>query len=137
MRWIPQIGRMDAGSGSTFQAFETYVPQPDGTQKRTTVSSLHQLRQIERESEQRARDGEGQQMNWRDYSNDRSNADVHSFRPKTPTQEAEEDIARQRAALSDRLGGRISAGRATLLEGDGPALGPGVTESSASVFGSD
>ena len=43
------------------------------------VESLSALRQIERESEQRHRNGEGAPLVWRDYSNDRSNFDRHTL----------------------------------------------------------
>jgi hypothetical protein len=76
-RWIPQVGRMDAGNGPGFQAFETY----DGQNRKVTVDSLTKLRAIERASEADARDGRGQPMVWRRYSNDRSNQDVHSLHP--------------------------------------------------------
>lgn len=44
------------------------------------VSSLTELRQIERESEQRHRNGEGQILNWRDFSQDRGNSRENSFK---------------------------------------------------------
>lgn len=43
------------------------------------IDSLHKLRQVERESEAMARNGEGAPMVWRDYSNDRSNFDRHTL----------------------------------------------------------
>lgn len=69
MAWIPQIGRMDAAGGASFKAFDAY----DGANRPVHVDSVHKLRQVERESEQLARNGEGQQINWRMWSNDRSN----------------------------------------------------------------
>src|SRR5262245_6473061 len=74
--WIPQVGRMDAYE--PFQEFETR----DGANNPVVVDSLHKLRQIERESEQQYRNGEGQPLVWRHYSNDRSNRDVHALHPK-------------------------------------------------------
>src|SRR5262245_3582637 len=73
--WIPQVGRMDAYE--PFQEFECR----DGRNNPVVVDSLHKLRQIERDSEQRYRDGEGQPLVWRHYSNDRSNRDVHALHP--------------------------------------------------------
>ena len=78
MTWIPQVGRMDAYE--PFQEFET----TNGRGERVTIDSLHKLRQIERESEQQARNGEGQQMNWRQYSQDPSNKYDHTLM-KDPT----------------------------------------------------
>lgn len=74
--WIPQVGRMDAYE--PFQEFETR----DGRNNLVTVDSLKKLRDIERDSEQRYRDGEGQPLVWRRWSQDRSNHDVHSLQPK-------------------------------------------------------
>jgi hypothetical protein len=73
MIWIPQVGRMDALE--PMQEFEVC----DGRNQRVVVDSLHKLRQIERESEQLARNGEGQQMVWRQYSQDPSNRHTHTL----------------------------------------------------------
>lgn len=73
--WIPQVGRMDAYE--PFQEFEAR----DGQNHLVTVDSLAKLRKIERESEQHYRNGEGQPLVWRRYSNDRSNQDVHALHP--------------------------------------------------------
>lgn len=78
MNWIPQVGRMDAASGPGFQAFEAY----DGQNRPVTVDSLKKLRDIERQSETDARNGEGQPIVWRRFSNDKSNHDVHTLAPK-------------------------------------------------------
>ncbi len=77
LSWIPQVGRMDALE--PFQKFTAHVRQPDGTEKPVEIGSLSQMRRIEHLSEQRAKDGEGQQMVWRDYSNDRSNRERHTI----------------------------------------------------------
>lgn len=73
--WIPQVGRMDAYE--PFQEFEAR----DGQNNLVTVDSLTKLRKIERESEEQYRNGEGQPIVWRRYSNDRSNRDVHALHP--------------------------------------------------------
>src|SRR5262245_1900937 len=73
--WIPQVGRMDAYE--PFQEFEAR----DGQNNLVTVDSLAKLRKIERESEQQFRNGEGQPIVWRRYSNDSSNKDVHALHP--------------------------------------------------------
>ena len=76
--WIPKVGRMDALE--PFQRFEVTVRDPaTGGNQQVTIDSLHKLRQVERESEQRARNGEGQPLVWRDYSQDASNRDVHTL----------------------------------------------------------
>ena len=43
------------------------------------VSSLRDIRRLERESEQAERNGEGRRMVWRDYSQDHSNQLVHTL----------------------------------------------------------
>jgi hypothetical protein len=73
--WIPQVGRMDAYE--PFQEFEAR----DGQNQPVLVDSLAKLRKIERESEQQYRNGEGQPLVWRRYSNDHSNRDVHALHP--------------------------------------------------------
>jgi hypothetical protein len=75
MAWIPAVGRMDAYE--PFQEFEAR----DGQNQPVLVDSLAKLRKIERESEQQYRDGEGQPLVWRRYSNDPSNHDVHTLHP--------------------------------------------------------
>lgn len=108
LEWIPQIGRMDASSGPSFKSFQTF----DAFNKtKITISSLHQLRALERESEQRARDGEGQHVVWPAYSNEPSNMDTHAIagkwtdHPDLPppgkrgvTIRAADDVKNQRAA---------------------------------------
>lgn len=104
-----------------FAPFDTEVRQPDGTYRTVRVSTLNDIRRIERESEARARNGEGEALRWRDYSQDRSNADVHTFG-------AAPDAAPSEAAKR-RFAKTVSA-----VEPEA-ALGPGVTEDSASLFG--
>ena len=73
MVWIPQVGAIDAKE--PFQQFQVY----DGRNRPVTIDSLRQLRRVEAESERMARNGEGQPMVWRHYSQDASNADVHTL----------------------------------------------------------
>jgi len=89
MAWLPQVGRMDAACGPGFTAFETY----DGRNQPVLVDSLKKLRDIERDSEQRARDGEGQPIVWRRYSQDNSNRDVNTLAPRGWTGGAQPDPA--------------------------------------------
>jgi hypothetical protein len=74
----PQPGdfAMDVGGvkGAAFKAFTVDV---DGTP--TQVDSLHTLRRIERESEQRYRNGEGAPLRFRMWNQDKTNKDVGSF----------------------------------------------------------
>ena len=88
MEHAPQPGdfridlRTDGGGGRAFQKFEIHrqVPTKDGlVQVRETVDSLHTLHRIERDSEQRYRNGEGEPLRFRAAHQDRSNLDVNSF----------------------------------------------------------
>lgn len=45
----------------------------------TEITSLGDVRRIERDSEKAARDGRGQHVNFRAFSNDRSNQDVNTL----------------------------------------------------------
>jgi hypothetical protein len=130
MDWIPQVGRMDASSGGTFKSFDIDIDTPHGP-KSVTIDSLHKLRQVERETEIHARNGEGRPLRWRDYSHDRTNRDVHSFGPD-PAQQAREDLAAQTASLGRPHTPKLSIEKSALLESVG--LGPGVTESTASAL---
>lgn len=80
LEWIPQIGRMDFGpsGGTGFKGF-TIEEEIRGETQRIEIDSVHKLRQVERESEQRARNGEGRPLVWRDYQQTRSNGDVHTL----------------------------------------------------------
>jgi hypothetical protein len=75
MSWIPQVGFIDAK-----EPFQRFVTR-DGQNREVVVDSLSKLRKIERESEDQYRNGEGQPLVWRSYSNDRSNRDRHSLHP--------------------------------------------------------
>jgi hypothetical protein len=82
MAWIPAIGRMDAASGSTFKAFSVtrLVPTAEGPQQVVeTIDSLHKLRQVEADSEQRYRNGEGEPLRFRLWNNESSNRDQNTF----------------------------------------------------------
>jgi hypothetical protein len=75
MTWMPsRPPAVDAR-----EPFAQFSVDVNGQQ--VTVGSLHQMRQIERLSEQQHRNGEGQPMVWRDYSQDRSNTDRHTLAP--------------------------------------------------------
>lgn len=66
--------RSDSDSDTAFRKFSISV---DG--QRVEVSSLSQMRTIERESEQRYRNGEGEPIRFRMWNQDRSNKDVNAF----------------------------------------------------------
>lgn len=119
MDWIPQVGRMDALE--PFQRFET----TDGRGQPITIDSLHKLRQIERESEVHERNGEGQRMVWRKYSQDPSNVHVHTL--GTDPQEAP-----SRAAAA-----KFGPGIRKSAEEPSVTYGPGVTDANTSALRSD
>jgi len=85
MEWIPAAGfdlKTDGQGGRGFQKFTVHrqVPTASGpVQVEETVDSLHRLRQIERDSEQRYRDGEGEPLRFRAYAQSGSNLDQNSF----------------------------------------------------------
>ena len=99
MNWIPQVGRMDA-----YEPFQEYLVH-DGTGKQVLVESMAQMRKIERESEQQARNGEGQQMAWRAYSNDVSQTHDHLF-TKDTSRAMDHDLQGPGADTEIKLGGR-------------------------------
>jgi hypothetical protein len=117
MDWVPQIGRMDALEPG--QEFYCY----NGRNERVLVESLSQMRKIERESEQAERNGEGQKMVWRKYSQDHSN--VHESTLGTAPTEAPSEAAQRRF------------GPTLKKSSDAPevSFGPGVSESNASALG--
>lgn len=74
----PQPGdfAMDVG-GVKGAAFRKFTVDVDG--RPTEIDSLHTLRRVERESEQRYRNGEGEPLHFRMWHQDRSNRDVNTF----------------------------------------------------------
>lgn len=73
MEWLPGTTAMDVGGvkGAAFRAFDTF----DAQNRPVRVTNLRDLRRLERESEQAYRNGEGQPLNFRAWSQDRSNRD--------------------------------------------------------------
>jgi hypothetical protein len=107
-----------------FQQFQVEIPQPDGSHRAVTVGSLRQMRQIERASEQAARNGEGQPLVWRDYSQDRSNFDKHTL-GEAPNQAPP-------AAAAERFG---LQNMRPVRDGDAaPGYGPGVSDANTSAL---
>jgi hypothetical protein len=71
--------KTDGEGGKGFQKFTVHRLGPDGQQHEETIDSLHKLRQIEHDSEQRYRDGEGEPLRFRGYAQNGSNMDVNAF----------------------------------------------------------
>lgn len=113
--WIPKVGRMDAYE--PFQEFDT----TDGRGRPVHVDSLRKLRAVERESEQMTKDGVGQPMVWRQYSQDRSNRDQHTLG----------DLTAGTAAPDKRFLDRNRQAVRAVAEEHG-TLGPGVHEDTSS-----
>jgi len=80
LEFAPQPGdfamdaRSDGGTGKGFQKFSVDV---DG--RPVEIDSLHKLRTIERESEQRYRNGEGEPLRFRAWTQEASNMGVSAF----------------------------------------------------------
>jgi len=125
--YVPTGVAMDAREPGTQVSFERR--QPDGSYRTEVIGSLQQMRTIERETEQAARNGEGEAIRFRAYSQDASNQHENSFGPDPATQ-AVAELEAARKALR-----RPSRATHTRQTGSGDAaLGPGVTEESASVL---
>jgi hypothetical protein len=122
MSWIPAAPAVDLAFAPT----PVEVLQPDGTHKQVMLTSLNQLRQLEHQSEIRARNGEGQQMVWRDYSQDRSNQDAHTL--GDPLGGA--PVSKAAAAKFGRRGTFKALG----TEAPTAELGPGVTDANVSAL---
>lgn len=120
---IPAIGSMDIGAVKSvgFQGFET----TDGRGHPVLVDSLHKLRQVERESEQAYRNGEGQPMVWRRYAQDPSNRDQPTLSKSYYGGDAPTPAAKQRfGSTAQRHGDAEPAG----------TYGPGVSDANASAL---
>ena len=125
MSWIP-AARFDlrsdgeGKSGSGFQKFTTY----DGRNNPVEIDSLHKLRQVERESEQAARNGEGQQMVFRAFNNDGSNRDKGTLG----------DAPNQRPSAAAKAKYGLRSGTQRLAGEPEVKFGPGVNESNTSAL---
>lgn len=122
MDWIPQTRAMDVGGvkGAAFKAFDTY----DGKNQKVRISNMRDLRRVEKESEQQARNGEGQPIVFRRWHQNDSNKDVHTLAPtftggEQPTEAAKRRFGKtlQKAATAPDTG-----------------YGPGVTDANASAL---
>lgn len=122
---IPGIGAMDYGAvkGAGFKGFTT----TDGRGKRVEINSLHDLRRVEREAEQAARNGDGQRMVWRRYAQNDSNQDQPTLSRSYYGGDAPDP------AQKHRFGSTLKK------SADAPdhGFGPGVSETNASALGQD
>jgi len=111
MDWIPQVGRMDAANGPGFVGFDCY----DGKNQKVHVSSLKQLRAIEKQSEVDHRNGEGQPLVFRAFSNTRSQMDQSALHPtfnggEAPTKAAAHRFGSSLVKSSEELPGEYGPG---------------------------
>lgn len=81
MQWIPQARFDLKGDGDPSlhgeTGFRKFTVDVDG--RPTQIDSLHTLRRVERESEQRFRNGEGEPLRFRAYSQGASNLANNTF----------------------------------------------------------
>lgn len=117
---IPAIGRMDASNGPTFKAFDTY----DGKNQKVHVSSLKQLRAIERQSEIDHKNGEGQPLVFRAFSNDPSNKDQSALHPNWDGGEHPTDDGKRKFGSTAQKS----------AEAPEAGYGPGVSDSNTSAL---
>jgi hypothetical protein len=74
--------KTDGQGDRGFQKFSIHrqVPTRNGlVQQEEVIDSLHKLRQVEKDSEQRYANGEGEPLRFRGYAQNSSNMDVGSF----------------------------------------------------------
>jgi len=122
MQWLPQTCAMDVGGvkGSAFKAFDT----TDGRGTPVHIDSLRKLRQVEKESEVHARNGEGQPMIFRRWAQDDSNKDQ-------PTLSKNYNGGEQPSpAAAHRFGSTLKKS----VEAPDQAFGPGVSETNTSAL---
>ena len=118
MRPVPAVGAMDAKE--PFQRFTTY----DGQNRPVVIDSLKKLREVEKQSEQQFRDGTGQPVVFRAYSNEPSNMDQSALHKNFDGGEQPTEESKRRFGSPIRTTGE-----------DAGEFGPGVTESNASALG--
>lgn len=120
--WIPQTTAMDVGGvkGAGFKSFTTY----DGQNRKVTVNNLRDLRRLESESEKQARDGVGQPLRFRRWSQGDSNGDVNTFADQFKGGE------QPTAAAKKKFGSTLRKS----AEAPEAGYGPGVNDSNASAL---
>lgn len=133
MVWIIPRPRMDLrsdGEGRSGQTFQKFFAR-DGRNHLVEIDSVHKLRQVENESEQLARNGEGQVVRFRAYEQDRSNMSVNVFgeRPKDDPDMVLTEAGKRKFGLQ---------GGAQLIDGNQAepeySYGPGVNDSNTTAL---
>jgi hypothetical protein len=126
MLWVVPLLRMSLatdGESRSKEKFQKFMAR-DGRNNLVEIDSIQKLRQVERESEQLARDGEGQHITFRAFSQDGSNRDVNTHgEPEKP----------QLSAEAKRKWGLRGATSVVESEPDA-AYGPGINDSNTSAL---
>ena len=81
---IKTDGGTNRGGFQKFTVHRQVMTKEGPQQEEVVIDSLHTLRRIERESEQAHRNGEGEKLAFRAYSNEPTNKDVGLFGPFIP-----------------------------------------------------
>lgn len=76
-----------------------------GKDGKVVISSVQDVRRMERESERRAANGEGQLLVWREFSQDRSNYDRNSLGENNQISPREFMNKKSRGQITTRRGG--------------------------------
>lgn len=118
MVWIPQVGAMDA-----FEPGQEFIVY-DGQNNPRKIESFAQMRQLERESAQQYRNGEGQPLRFRALHQHRSNMDDNTFG----------DVPQEKPTEAGKR--KFGLGRAaTPVRGEPDrAFGPAVNETNCSAL---
>lgn len=124
MSWIPQARMSVFSDGTGFAKFST----TDTHGQPVEIDSLRKLRQVERDSEVAARNGEGQQMVFRAFSNTRGNRLDHTLG----------DIAAPAISAEGKRKFGLQGGASPIAAGPDGApdipYGPGVSDANASAL---
>ena len=122
MEWLPATTAMDCGGvkGAAFRAFETF----DGQNRKVQVNNLRDLRRLESESEKMSKDGIGQPLRFRRWSQTDSNKDVNTFTDQFKGGE------QPTAAAKKKFGSTLRKS----AEAPDSGYGPGVNDSNTSAL---
>jgi hypothetical protein len=122
MIWIVPVVANDLRSDSDDARFKKFTVYDGDTP--VVIDSLSKLRQVERDTEQKARNGEGQQLVFRGYANNHSNMAVNTF--------GDGPAEKPSAAGKAKYG--LQSGTIKTTEAPDTTFGPGVSESNCSAL---
>lgn len=122
LSWIPAAPAVHYGSVKTcaFKAFDT----TDGYGQPVHIDSLAKLRKVEKESEQAYRNGEGQPMVFRAWSQQSNGNKLDS-----PLHKSMDGSEQPTPDAKHRFGSTLRKGA------DDPSYGPGVSDANATALG--